>query len=44
MIFDKAYNKKNPAKTITNFDLAVVTKDNVKEYEGKWEKWLGKKK
>ncbi len=29
---------------INNFTLAVVTKDNVAEYEGLWDKWLGKKK
>jgi ribose transport system substrate-binding protein len=44
MLFDKVHNHKNPAKVINTFNLQVVTKDNVKEYEGIWDKWLGKKK
>ncbi len=42
MIVEKLKDNKTP-KEINNFELAVVTKDNVKEYEGLWEKWLGKK-
>jgi ribose transport system substrate-binding protein len=40
MIVEKLKDSKTP-KEINNFELAVVTKDNVKEYEGLWEKWLG---
>lgn len=43
MIFEKVHGNKKPEKVINNFELAVVTKDNVKEYEGLWEKWLRKK-
>lgn len=44
MLFDKVHGNKKPEKVINNFTLAVVTKDNVAEYEGLWDKWLGKKK
>lgn len=43
MLVDKIYAGKAPEKVINNFKLAVVTKDNVAEYEGLWDKWLGKK-
>jgi ribose transport system substrate-binding protein len=44
MIVEKIKDGKTP-KEINHFDLAIVTKDNVKEYEGLWEKWLkGEKK
>ena len=43
MIFAKVHEGKSPAKVVNNFDLSVVTKDNVEEYTGLWEKWLGKK-
>lgn len=42
MLFDKVHNNKKPANVINNFELSVVTKDNVAEYEGLWDKWLGK--
>ena len=44
MLFDKAHANKKPEKVINNFKLAIVTKDNVAEFEGLWDKWLGKKK
>jgi ribose transport system substrate-binding protein len=43
ILVEKLHEKKDPAKVINTFDLAVVTKDNVAEYEGLWQKWLGKK-
>ncbi|MBS0192397.1 MAG: substrate-binding domain-containing protein [Phycisphaerales bacterium] len=43
MLVDKLHNNKSPEKVINNFKLAVVTKDNVAEYEGLWNKWLKKK-
>lgn len=42
MLFDKVHDGKTPEKVINTFDLQVVTKDNVEEYEGIWKKWLGK--
>lgn len=44
MLVDKLVNNKAPAKVINNFDLAVVTKENVEKYDGVWGKWLGNKK
>lgn len=43
LLVDKLVNKQDPAQVIGHFDLAIVTKDNVKDYEGLWEKWLRKK-
>ncbi|MFA6044992.1 MAG: hypothetical protein WC718_08415 [Phycisphaerales bacterium] len=43
LLVDKLVNKKDPAQVIGHFDLSIVTKDNVKDYEGLWEKWLRKK-
>lgn len=43
MIVEKLVDKKSPEKVINNFDLKIVTKDNVAEVEGTWQKWLGKK-
>ncbi|GMV25452.1 MAG: hypothetical protein AMXMBFR58_14830 [Phycisphaerae bacterium] len=43
MLVDKLANDKAPEKVINNFKLAIVTKDNVSEYEGLWQKWLKKK-
>lgn len=42
MLMDKIINGKKPAKVINTFKLSVVTKDNVDEYEGIWDKWLRK--
>lgn len=44
MLFDKVHNNKKPAKVINNFNLQIVTKENAAQYEGTWDKWLGKKK
>ncbi len=44
MLFDKVHNNKAPAKVINNFELSVVTKSNVEDFAGKWDKWLGKGK
>ena len=41
MIVEKLKDGKTP-KEINHFELSVVTKDNVKEYEGLWEKWVPK--
>lgn len=43
MLFDRVHNNKKPAQEINNFELSVVTRDNVEKYEGMWDKWLGKK-
>ncbi|MCC6428169.1 MAG: substrate-binding domain-containing protein [Phycisphaerales bacterium] len=43
MLVDKLNSDKSPEKVINTFKLAVVNKDNVKEYEGLWQKWLKKK-
>lgn len=43
MLVDKLNNDKSPEKVINTFKLAIVTKDNVAEYEGLWQKWLKKK-
>ncbi|MDX2146984.1 MAG: substrate-binding domain-containing protein [Planctomycetota bacterium] len=43
MLIDKLHLKKDPPKVINNFELQVVTKDNVNDYKGLWEKWLGEK-
>lgn len=44
MLFEKVHESKTPAKAINNFELSIVGKDNVEEYAGKWDKWLGKGK
>lgn len=43
MLIEKIHDGKKPAKVINNFKLSVVNKDNVEEYAGLWDKWLGKK-
>lgn len=43
MLFDKVHNGKDPKQVINAFELKVCGKDNAKEYEGLWKKWLGKK-
>lgn len=43
MLFEKVHEGKKPAKVVNTFELSVVSEKNVKEYEGIWEKWLGKK-
>jgi ribose transport system substrate-binding protein len=43
MLVEKLIEGKDPPAVINNFDLAIVTPENVTEYEGVWEKWLGNK-
>ncbi|MBX3378651.1 MAG: substrate-binding domain-containing protein [Phycisphaeraceae bacterium] len=43
MLVDKLNSNKDPEKVINNFPLSVVTKENVDQYEGLWNKWLKKK-
>lgn len=43
MLFEKVHEGKKPTKVVNTFELSVVSEKNVKEYEGIWEKWLGKK-
>ncbi|CAG0982403.1 D-allose-binding periplasmic protein [Phycisphaerales bacterium] len=43
MVVEKIVDKKDPPKVINNFDLKVVTKENVGEVAGLWDKWLNKK-
>lgn len=43
MLVEKLVEGKTPEKVINNFELSVVTPQNVAEYEGLWDKWLGKK-
>jgi ribose transport system substrate-binding protein len=42
-LFEKVHLNKKPAKVVNNFELSVVTRDNVAQYEGIWERWLRKK-
>jgi ribose transport system substrate-binding protein len=43
MIVEKLVKNKTPDKPINNFELDIVTKDNVANVKGRWEKWLGNK-
>jgi ribose transport system substrate-binding protein len=43
LLVDKIHANKSPKGVINHFDLAIVTKANVEEYAGLWDKWLGKK-
>ncbi len=40
---EKLLEGKDPPSPVVHFDLQIVTKDNVKEYEGIWDKWLEQK-
>ncbi|QQS09642.1 MAG: substrate-binding domain-containing protein [Phycisphaerales bacterium] len=40
---EKLLEGKDPASPVVHFDLQIVTKDNVKEFEGIWDKWLEQK-
>lgn len=40
LLANKVHNNTQPADVINHFDLAIVTKDNVEEYAGLWQKWL----
>lgn len=42
MLVDKLHTGKSPANEINTFELQIVTADNVDEWEGTWEKWLGR--
>jgi ribose transport system substrate-binding protein len=42
LLMDKVHGGKDPKTVINHFDLAIVTKDNVEQYSGLWDKWLGK--
>jgi ribose transport system substrate-binding protein len=42
-LVDKIHNNKTPKDIINHFDLSIVTKENVDNYAGLWDKWLGKK-
>jgi ribose transport system substrate-binding protein len=44
MLFDKVHFNKKPEQVINTFKLQIVTKENVAEFEGIWDKWLGKTK
>ncbi len=43
MIVEKLLEGKTPANEIVNFELKIVTKENVGEFEGLWDRWLGRK-
>lgn len=43
VLFDKVHHGKSPEKEINTFELKIVTQDNVEEYVGLWDRWLGKK-
>ncbi|MCA9300399.1 MAG: substrate-binding domain-containing protein [Phycisphaerales bacterium] len=40
MLFEKVHEGKTPANVINTFELSVVNKDNVEDFEGTWEQWL----
>lgn len=42
MLFNKVHNGESPESVINTFDLQIVTKDNVEEYAGIWDKWAPK--
>lgn len=42
MLFDKVHHGAEPEQEINNFDLQVVTADNVEQYAGIWDKWVPK--
>jgi len=41
LLIDKLHLEQSPDQVINNFDLQIVTPENVSEYEGQWEEWLG---
>ncbi len=43
MLLNKVHKNEEPAQEINFFELAIVTQENVEEYAGLWDKWLGKK-
>lgn len=44
MLLDKVHNGKDPKTAINHCKIDIVTKENVEEFTGLWEKWLGEKK
>ena len=40
MLINKIHNNTDPENVINHFDLAIVTGDNVEEFEGIWKKWV----
>lgn len=44
MLLDKVHNGKDPKSAINHCKIDIVTKENVEEFSGLWEKWLGEKK
>jgi len=40
LLANKVVKNEEPKDVINHFDLAIVTKDNVEEYAGLWQKWL----
>lgn len=40
LLINKLHKNEDPEKVINNFDLSIVTQENVEEYEGIWERWL----
>ena len=42
LLIDKLHKGEDPEQVINNFDLSVVTQENVEEYRGVWERWLNR--
>ncbi len=42
MLVNYALNNKKPEKVMNTYELPVVTKENVEEFDGLWTKWMGK--
>jgi ribose transport system substrate-binding protein len=42
LLFDKVHNGKTPATPVQKASIDIVTKDNVDQFAGLWDKWLGK--
>lgn len=40
LLANKVHKNQDPKGVINHFDLAIVTKQNVEEYAGLWQKWL----
>jgi len=43
MLVEKLHLEEEPENEINTFELQIVTQENVGEYEGIWERWLGRK-
>lgn len=44
MLLNKAHKNQAPSEAVQKATIDVVTKDNVEQFAGLWEKWLGGKK